>query len=354
MDRFEILRFALNRGINHVFHEWGLVEQKPWNIVINPTLSCNLRCKQCDFWRFKESSQELSLKEWRGIINDLREWLGCYCLNISGGEPLLKKETSLELIRFASEKNILTILFTNGWLLSKNTINRLEASGLYILKISADGYRSATHDFLRGRKGLRNRIFSAVDYIKENRIKIRTGLNFTIMEPNLDEIPDLMEWAISSNTFIMFQALSDNPGRKKHDTHWFKKSELWPKDTERAIESINGIISFKQRGYPVSNSLRQLDAFKMYYSNPTAAYNGIPCSADKNIIILHNGDMKICPRMGAVGNLKGNNPKSLWKSAESERIRGYIRDCNKPCKINNCNFRYGLGHYFQQFCSLRK
>lgn len=339
MDRIKKLMFALNYGKNTMLCKTGLREPRPWNVAVNPTLSCNLRCMQCSIWK-GSLTQELDTNSWKEIINDIIGWLGPCYITITGGEPLLRRETTLEIIMLASKRGIMTNLITNGSCLDRELLSGLDAAGLDTLSVSLDG-KAETHDTLRGRRGLHKRITSAIEIIHENKINTRIIINTTIMKPNLDEIADLIVWSRMNRTSIKFQALVQNFG-EKNDLSWFLRSPLWPADTRKTVSVIDRIISMKTNGFPVINSIKQLAALREYYINPVKTCSNLVCNAGQNISINPDGEVRICPAMEQAGSLYENHARAIWNSGRSRHIRRSIMECRHSCKILNCNFNDGL------------
>jgi MoaA/NifB/PqqE/SkfB family radical SAM enzyme len=111
MYRARKLRFVLNCGRKTLLCRMGLTEGMPWRVLLNITLSCNMRCKQCDSWKMKtDESQmpenQLTDDEWNTVVPKLKRWLGSFQLTFSGGEPLLKKDTVIGIIKSASDNGI--------------------------------------------------------------------------------------------------------------------------------------------------------------------------------------------------------------------------------------------------------
>jgi MoaA/NifB/PqqE/SkfB family radical SAM enzyme len=327
-------------GANYLFN-------RPHQITIHPTLRCNLSCKHCVIPRHKTCcNEEMPADEWKGIIHDLRKWLGSYYVVISGGEPLLRRDIT-DLIKFASDNGIFVSMFTNGWLLKRKTINRLEGSGLGNLFISLDGFRAETNDSLRSRRGLHKRIFSAIEYIKANNIRTKVSVSTTIMEPNLEELADMIRWVKQTE----LSKISFNGLFMKNEEGHEKDSGLWPK-TKNTEAVINQIISMKKEGYPISNPTKQLMFFKIYYKDPQTACNALICNAGKNINIMPDGKIKVCFRMETIGNLRTEPAKRLWNSEKSRLLIKNIKRCSNYCKILNCNFDYGLKGNIEMFLNL--
>src|SRR5579871_4524562 len=52
---------------------------------------CNYKCRYCEYWRMPNYRPEMSINEWQKALLDLREFIGSYHVEFSGGEPYLKK-----------------------------------------------------------------------------------------------------------------------------------------------------------------------------------------------------------------------------------------------------------------------
>jgi MoaA/NifB/PqqE/SkfB family radical SAM enzyme len=101
---------------------------------IIPIRRCNLACTYCN--EFDDFSKPVDTAEMFARIDRLGSF-GTSIVTISGGEPLLHPE--LDAIIGRIRKNgILAGLITNGYLLVKDRIERLNRAGLEYLQISID------------------------------------------------------------------------------------------------------------------------------------------------------------------------------------------------------------------------
>src|SRR3989344_3480432 len=88
------------------------------------TSKCNYRCSFC----FKVTTdRELSFNEAAKILGNLAA-IGVNKISFSGGEPLLWSGNTIRLIRLAKSYKILTMLITNGSLLTSENLKMLEGS----------------------------------------------------------------------------------------------------------------------------------------------------------------------------------------------------------------------------------
>jgi len=112
------------------------------------TNRCNLKCKHCYIGN-GESRDELSVNKIRDILKEFEQMQGLRVL-ITGGEPLLHNKFE-EINKIFPQFFIRKVLFTNGVLLNKERIKRLNVDEI---QISIDGLEDA-HDSLRGKGSFR-------------------------------------------------------------------------------------------------------------------------------------------------------------------------------------------------------
>ena len=101
---------------------------------IIPIRRCNLSCAYCN--EFDDVSKPVPTDVMIQRINRLGD-LGTGVLTLSGGEPLLHPELD-EIIRAIRSRGIIAGMITNGYLLTPDRVQKLNAAGLDHLQISID------------------------------------------------------------------------------------------------------------------------------------------------------------------------------------------------------------------------
>lgn len=120
-------------------------------VVWNVTRRCNLHCAHCYSASLdRKYPGELSLDEGKRVIDDLARFR-VPALLLSGGEPTMRADLP-ELISYATEIGLRTVLSTNGTFLTRRLVQRLSDAGLNRVGVSLDGLE-ATNDKFRGKKG---------------------------------------------------------------------------------------------------------------------------------------------------------------------------------------------------------
>lgn len=161
-------------------------------VELQLTANCNLECIYCCNADYPGKKGELSLDAARDIIS----LEGIEKVIFTGGEPLICWENLVSLIDFAHKNKLATQINTNGLLLTKERIARLEQVGMDIAYISYEGANPNGFFELRGR-----------DYISDIATKrygqfiknlqnvagsnIRLEIDYTITSKNLGEIVDI-------------------------------------------------------------------------------------------------------------------------------------------------------------------
>jgi len=353
MEKIRLIKFAINQLVEHYLQEVSLYTDlnlcKPSHVIVAITTLCNLKCKQCNFWRYK-SIKGLSTMEWKKILIDLKDWLGSFYLSFTGGEPLLRKDI-IELIEFASKLGLVTSLSTNGTLINKEVADKLIHSGLNRLAISLDGMNARTHDFLRGR-GTFKKVISNIEHLTKNNKDLKIGIQTILWDKNLDEVIDLIKWEKNKGLIGLFLPLLDLflfmdsrflSSGKYYGGSGYKKNKFWPKDTSKVEEVIDNIILMKKRGYSILNSVKQLESMKEYFKDHDKIFQNLNCAAGtRSFFISPMGDMHLCMYKPPVGNLRKQSAKEIWLSKKAADSRKQIKKCKRSCILTTCNFNWGL------------
>ena len=108
--------------------------QRPVLAQIVPIRRCNLACGYCN--EYDKTSAPVPTELMLQRVDRLAT-LGTSMIDISGGEPLLHPDLDI-IIRRIRERGSLAGLLTNGYLLTRERIERLNQAGLDRLQISID------------------------------------------------------------------------------------------------------------------------------------------------------------------------------------------------------------------------
>lgn len=111
-----------------------LSTRHPVQVHIIPIRRCNLACAYCN--EYDDYSKPVPKEEMFRRIDRLASF-GTTLISLSGGEPLLHPDLE-DIIRRIRSHGILAALITNGYLLTRERIEKLNEAGLDHLQISID------------------------------------------------------------------------------------------------------------------------------------------------------------------------------------------------------------------------
>jgi radical SAM protein with 4Fe4S-binding SPASM domain len=164
-------------------------ERKPI-VVWNITSHCNLKCVHC----YNDSgadvkSNEATTPEAKAVLDDLAEF-GVPSVLFSGGEPLTRKDL-FELIPYAVDKGLRTVISTNGTLITAEKARQIKKMGVSYVGISLDGIGKVNDQF----RGVEGAFEDAVAGIRNCMdAGARVGLRLTLTKRNAQDIEGLFDF----------------------------------------------------------------------------------------------------------------------------------------------------------------
>ena len=131
------------------FTKNAVIKGLPISISFEPTTSCNLRCPECPsgLRSFTRPTGMLQEDLFKKTIDELHNTLW-YLIFYFQGEPYLNV-SFLEMVKYASSKNIYTATSTNAHYLTEENAKKTIESGLDRLIISIDGTTQETYEQYR-------------------------------------------------------------------------------------------------------------------------------------------------------------------------------------------------------------
>jgi MoaA/NifB/PqqE/SkfB family radical SAM enzyme len=151
------------------------VPERPVGAKFELTHACNLRCGFCytDSPRHTLSrTPDLPDSTWRALADEAAE-LGVIEVVLSGGEPFLRRELTLDLVDRLHEAGVGVTLNTNGWFIDDAVADRLGAVPDIQVHLSIDGATPALHDGSRGVPGSWRRAVSAVSRLLDRGVCVQ-------------------------------------------------------------------------------------------------------------------------------------------------------------------------------------
>jgi len=309
----------------------------PEHVYFALTNRCSLKCLMCDIPKTPSGIEdELSTSKIKEIILQIKD-LGVKHLVFSGGEPLLREDL-LDILEFSVSNDIKNVaLITNGVLLDDCIVQKLIKIQLCHITISLDGLKK-TNDEIRG-KGVFEKTVANIDKLNFYKEKFNAafptvGINFTIMNRNIDDILDIIELAKNKR----YNAIVFQPILFSNISMYEKKTNiLWPskEDVLKLRKVMHKVINLKNKlnGLGIYTEDAVLKTIPDYFTGKRLGSDFKCFEAIKRIVITYDGKVWSC--MGSYGNLKEDNLKNIWFSKDAMAIRDKIKNCNAHC-LQDC------------------
>ncbi|MCS7201395.1 MAG: radical SAM protein [Dictyoglomus sp.] len=297
-----------------------------WHI----TNSCNLRCKHCyqeEFDREKDLSPNLLEKIIRDIIGVLKENnYSSLSINITGGEPLISPLlfpvlNILEKEDFVKDFSIIT----NGEYLGKMQDKLALYRKLKYLKISLEGAKEESNDYIRGR-GNFNRV---VEILKE--CKLKKVLMFTLAKYNYKEIYEMIKLTnkIGGIGLILERFIPLGKGRE------IIKETLGMKEWFEVCSFISEIYGLS----PYS-----LLPYKAFYINikDNEIYGALCNLGDESMCLMPDGIVFPCRRLPIeIGDLRKESFSNVL--LRLRKFRNLLNKKNLEGICSSCNIKNCIG-----------
>ena len=171
----------------------------PLAIGFEPTTSCNLRCPECPsgLRSFTRPTGMLQKELYQKAIDELQNTL-LYMTFYFQGEPYLHPDF-LEMVRYASDRNIYTATSTNAHYLKPDIAEKTVKSGIDRMIVSIDGTTQETYEQYRVGGKLSKVLEGTKNLIAaKKRLKSKTPhviFQFLVVKPNEHQIADVYKLA---------------------------------------------------------------------------------------------------------------------------------------------------------------
>ena len=150
---------------------------------------CNLNCKHCRVLEKNTGEKELTLEQAKSLLSQLY-YEGITKLNLSGGEPFLRKDL-FNILDYAIKFDDIVIT-TNCTLINDKIAYKLAQYPNVRLSISIDGMKEI-HDKFRGRTGTFQKVIDTLPILKENEIKF--SIKYTLTKDTIKDVKEVLQLA---------------------------------------------------------------------------------------------------------------------------------------------------------------
>ncbi len=249
-------------------------------------------------------------------------------LNITGGEPLLRKDL-MEIVEILNKKTERLEISTNGYFTDK-IIDIAKRFPDITVRISVEGLPEK-NDRLRGLKNGFDHALRTLLELKNLGIK-DIGFAIVISHNNISDLLALYE--LTAGLDVEFSQST------MHNSFYFHKFDNRIEDIDEVsrimYDFIKRLLSSRRR----SLKMRVKDWFRAYINMGLLKYirgesRPIPCGAGTDSFFVDPwGRVLACngsDEPWVMGDLNSQDFDELWHSEQAEAVRQMVRNCQKNC-----------------------
>lgn len=296
---------------------------------------CNMRCEHCFYWRSLNQRNDLSFDE----IVALSESLGrIENLNLSGGEPFLRKEFGAICRQFVKQNGVRQIYVpTNGYFTERTVTQVRETLGapeleLLVVELSLDGL-AEFHDEFRGARHAFEHAMQTYDALAELQRedpRLRIHSISTATDVNMGEIRRL--------TTYLYERC---PQMDHHNLAIIRGDRANPSLQGPSLQQYEELYEYIRRLWAPREEGRYgaiVEPMLQWAKVQTIKQNRqvVPCRAGRlSAVIYANGDVSVCELHTPLGNLRQRSFWEIWSSPDAKAVRESIerRECHCTTEV---------------------
>src|SRR5258708_44683 len=337
MEKLVLLGSGINRvrGIARegLYMNSGIDITAPESIRGMVNERCNYRCRYCSCWQQNEYVEEMSIAEWKQALVSLKQFIGTYLIQFSGGEPFIKKGF-VDLLQVCHDQDIAWGVITNGSALNSKNVAAIVAAKPCNIDISLDSADAAVNDSVRGAPGSLEAISRGMKCLLAERAA--TAYRFPIrLKPTISRLtyrglPELVTWAVEHGA----DTIDFAPVRPIYELYWTEAidAELWIRQPEinDLAAVIETLIEMKKAGAPIETPSEKLRSFPEHFLRRRLEPGLAPCRVGMRDFHIHaNGDVHVCWEYPPIGNVRLQSAREIWKGARAQEIRAQTVACTR-------------------------
>jgi len=295
---------------------------------------CNIDCYYC--FQYNNDLPGMDIETAKSSIDWLKS-IGCRVIPLMGGEPLMRKDFILEVIRYGAENGFFMYLPTNGYLMDKAFIDEVGRAGVAAINLAVDCVAP-----IKGLPKALLKIEPQFRYLVERQKKYGylPFFNINICRNNIKDVKLLTEIAHQNKIGTDYH-LNEPPQsfvEINHYKHHDDMLTITPDQYDEIDELLDWLIGKQRHGWPMVNSIAHLKAFKEKLRGQMRPWD---CRAGHNgALIRPDGSLSPCFDLISYDHDWGR----IWAPKfDEDELRAVKEKCNPFCS-STCF--YTMAYYY--------
>lgn len=322
---------TIQRAERHARITWDNYRSRPDPrfLILFINSICNMKCEHCFYWQNLNRRDDLTFDE----IVKLSESLGhIENLNLSGGEPFLRKEFAAICRQFIRQNGVKQIYvpsngyFTDRTVKAANELMTDPDLKLFVIELSLDGMPEFHDTFRVAKDSFRKAMetYEALLEIQDRDPRLRIHAISTATDVNMDEIRRL--------TTYLYERC---PRMDHHNLAIIRGDRKNPDLASPLLAEYQALYDYIRRLWAPREESRYgaiVEPMLQWAKTKTVRERRqvVPCSAGRmSVVVYSNGDVSACEMHKPVANLRQKPFPEIWASAEFQHLRDSI--ARKEC-----------------------
>lgn len=294
---------------------------------------CNLTCEHCFYWRNLNQRDDLTVEEFGRLSAELGQFEN---LNLSGGEPFLRKEFAEICSLFIRNNGVRQIYVPTSGFFPDRTEKQLrevlrESSlKLFVCEISLDGMPEYHNRFRGNAKSFDNAMetYEMLARLQREDPRLRIHSIATATNENIAELRALTKFLHERCPAMDHHNLAIIRGDRKNPS---LAGPALARYTE-LYRYVRAVWDDRERGRFGGIVEPMLQWAKKRVIETDTQY--VPCTAGNLTgVVYANGDVSVCENHPPLGNLRQQSFFEIWDSAKANALRQAIAE--KRCHCTN-------------------
>ena len=291
---------------------------------------CNQKCDHCFYWRNLNRKDDLTFDEMVALSESMGRIEN---LNLSGGEPFLRKDFGAICRQFIQRNHVRQIYCPTNGSFADRTRAQVEETlkepdlELFAVELSLEGigefhdrFRHMDHAFERAME-----TYEALAEIQRRDPRLRIHANSCATQVNMDELRRL-------TTFLYERC----PQMDHHNLVLIRGDRKNPSLQGPLLDEFRDLYHYIQRLWQPREEGRYgsiAEPVTQWVKAKTAAQRRqvTPCRAGVlSGVVYSNGDVAVCENHAPIGNLRETPFPEIWSSPQAKKLRASIaaRECH--------------------------
>lgn len=344
-----MLEMVRYKGLNgfRALRRWGIPylnshihsrEFRPVLCYLFTEWRCNIDCHYC--FQYNNDLPGMDLDTAKSSLDWLKS-VGCRVVPMMGGEPLMRKDFVIEVIRYGAESGFFVYIPTNGYLLDKALIDEIGGAGVAAVNLAVD--------CVAPRKGLPKALLNIEPQFRylverQKRYGYLLFFNINICRSNLKDVKLLTEIAHQNHIGTDYH-LNEPPHSfvdVDHYRHVDAMLSVTPGQHDELDRLLDWLIVRQRQGWPMVNPIAHLAAFKQRARGRLTPWD---CRAGHNgALIRPDGTLSPCFDMITYDHDWGR----IWAPRFKQEELSVLKKRCLPLCSSTC-FQT-MGYYYNLHC----